>query len=285
VRLHFCGVRGSTPAPGPAFVRYGGNTSCVAVARGDEIPRLILDAGTGLPAVSALLGGAPFRGTILLGHLHWDHTHGLPFFFSAARADAQVTLLMPEQGDAEAVLAGAMSPPHFPVRPSQLDGNWTFRGIETGWHDIEGTRVLALDLPHPGGRMFGYRIEDGAGVFTYISDHAPIALGSGPDGFGEYHEDVLTLAEGADTLIHDAQYLAPEFPSMARFGHSAVDYAVGVAIAAGVRRLVLFHHAPGRTDDEVDRLLEGARAAAGKHGLVVEAAAEGMVLEVPSQPA
>lgn len=255
------------------------------MASGSGAPRLVLDAGTGLPHVSTLLDGAPFRGTILLGHLHWDHTHGLPFFFSATRSDAEVTVLIPEQGDAEAVLAAAMSPPHFPVRPSELDGNWKFAGIDTGWHEVEGMRILALELPHPGGRMFGYRLEDGGGIFTYVSDHSPIAVGPGPEGFGEYHEDVMTLAQGADTLVHDAQYLASEFPALARFGHSAVDYAVGLAVAAGVRRLVLFHHAPGRTDEQLDRILEAARAAGARHGLVVEAAAEGMVLEVTSQPA
>ena len=88
MRLLVCGVRGSTPAPGPEFVRYGGNTSCVAVlADEDERPRVVLDAGTGLARLSRALDGAPFVGTILLGHLHWDHTHGLPFFPAGNRAD------------------------------------------------------------------------------------------------------------------------------------------------------------------------------------------------------
>src|SRR5438128_11436013 len=84
VRLFICGVRGSTPSPGPQFVRYGGNTSCVALAENGQAPRLVLDAGTGLQRLSPLLDGRPFRGSILLGHLHWDHTHGLPFFSAGA---------------------------------------------------------------------------------------------------------------------------------------------------------------------------------------------------------
>ncbi|MDQ3717157.1 MAG: MBL fold metallo-hydrolase, partial [Actinomycetota bacterium] len=82
MRIQLCGVRGSTPAPGRDFVRYGGNTSCVALAHDGAEPTLLLDAGTGLSRVSRILEGRPFQGTILLGHLHWDHTHGLPFFRS-----------------------------------------------------------------------------------------------------------------------------------------------------------------------------------------------------------
>ena len=99
MRLLVCGVRGSTPAPGPEFVRYGGNTSCVAVlSDADEVPRLVLDAGTGLQRLSRELGGAPFVGTILLGHLHWDHTHGMPFFPAGNRKESSVRLLLPDQG-------------------------------------------------------------------------------------------------------------------------------------------------------------------------------------------
>jgi ribonuclease BN (tRNA processing enzyme) len=109
VRLHFCGVRGSTPAPGAEFVRYGGNTSCVAVAHDNGAPpTLILDAGTGIRRVTALLAGQPFTGTILLTHLHWDHVQGLPFFRAGDREDATVRLLLPDQQDgtsAEAVLS------------------------------------------------------------------------------------------------------------------------------------------------------------------------------------
>ena len=80
MRLTFCGVRGSTPAPGAPFLRYGGQTSCVAVAAEGEPVRLLLDAGTGMTRAAELLEGKPFEGSVLLSHLHWDHTHGMPFF-------------------------------------------------------------------------------------------------------------------------------------------------------------------------------------------------------------
>src|SRR5438874_202809 len=46
MRLRFWGVRGSIAKPGPATVRYGGNTSCVEV-RSASGTLLILDCGTG----------------------------------------------------------------------------------------------------------------------------------------------------------------------------------------------------------------------------------------------
>jgi phosphoribosyl 1,2-cyclic phosphodiesterase len=122
VRVILCGVRGSTPAPGPSFVRYGGNTSCVALCHDGMAPTLILDAGTGIRNVDAILK-RPYTGSILLGHLHWDHTQGLPFFRSGDHPDATVEVFMPAQGDAEAVLSGLMSSPFFPITPRELNGS------------------------------------------------------------------------------------------------------------------------------------------------------------------
>jgi len=276
VRLLVCGVRGSTPAPGPEFVRYGGNTSCIAVlADDDEQPRLVIDAGTGMARLSKSFGGEAFVGTILLGHLHWDHTHGLPFFPAGYHPNAKVTLLLPEQGeDAEELLGRACSPPHFPIWPRQLGDGWTFDNLKEGDHELEGFQVLAREIPHKGGRTFGYRVSDGRSSFAYLSDHSPVTYGPGPDGFGPYHEAAMTLASGADLLIHDAQHTAPEFATRSFMGHSAVDYPVGLAREAGAGKVLLFHHDPPRTDDEIDAIVAGFRDGP----VSVEAAAEGALI-------
>jgi len=276
VRVLFCGVRGSTPAPGPDFVRYGGNTSCVALAHDGQDASLVLDGGTGLARLSGALQGRPFRGTVLLGHLHWDHTHGLPFFRAGDHPEGDVTVLIPAQGDAVQVLERAFSPPHFPITPRQLRGRWRFAGLEPGHHTIEGFEVVAADIPHKGGRTFGFRASEGGRSVAYLSDHWPIDLGDGPDGLGEYHEAAQALAAGVDVLIHDAQYTAAELPSRRDFGHSAVDYAIGLAERAGSARLVLFHHDPARTDDQIDALVAGCQGGA----IPVVAAAEGMAIEL-----
>jgi phosphoribosyl 1,2-cyclic phosphodiesterase len=264
MRLHLCGVRGSTPAPGLDFVRYGGHTSCVAVARDDAPPTIILDAGTGIRRVTGLLNRQPFSGTILLTHLHWDHVQGLPFFRGGDHDDAQVTLLLPDQQDgtsAEPVLSRAMSPPHFPISPGQLRGRWTFKTVSPGRLQAGGFTVEAREIPHKGGRTIGYRVSDGRSAVAYVTDHCPTALGPGPDGWGEYHSAALELAAGADVLIHDAQLLAEEVPAQAAFGHAAAEYAVELARRAGARQVVLFHHQPDRTDDELDKIAQRFAAA------------------------
>jgi phosphoribosyl 1,2-cyclic phosphodiesterase len=258
VRVHLCGVRGSTPAPGAEFLRYGGHTSCLALAHdGAAAPSLILDAGTGVRSVTRLLGGRAFEGTILLTHLHWDHVQGLPFFAAGDREDARVRLLLPEQEDgtgAAAILERAMSPPHFPMTPSGLHGAWEFATIAPGELHSEGFIILAREIPHKGGRTFGYRVSDGHSTLTYMPDHYPTALGPGPEGCGEYHPAALELAAGADVLVHDAQLTRAELPAEGRFGHAAGDYAVALGRRAGARAVVLFHHRPNRTDKELDGL-------------------------------
>jgi phosphoribosyl 1,2-cyclic phosphodiesterase len=276
VRLIVCGVRGSTPSPGPEFVRYGGNTSCIVLAHTGQGPSLVLDAGTGLQRLSTQLNGEPFKGSILLSHLHWDHTHGIPFFAAGDRQGAEITLMMPAQGDPANVLARVMSPPHFPIKPAELRGKWRFLGIQEGPRAVEGFEVVAREIPHKGGLTYGYRVTGDGATVAYLSDHSPIAFGPGPAGFGAYHPAAIALARGADLLIHDAQLIGPEFAALAPFGHSAVEYAVGLAEAAGVKRLLLFHHDPGRTDDQIDAIVAAYRG----NAIPVEAAAEGAVIDL-----
>ncbi|MEZ5322834.1 MAG: MBL fold metallo-hydrolase [Microthrixaceae bacterium] len=212
----------------------------------------MLDAGTGLRAVTPLLDGSAFVGTILLTHLHWDHVQGLPFFAAGDRPDASVTLLMPADNEpAFDRLSRSMSPPHFPIGPDGLLGTWCFDAVEEGWNEIENLRILVREVPHKGGRTFGYRVEDDHGSFAYIPDHLPAA--DGPARLA-----ALELADEVDVLVHDAQFLAGESAAAANYGHSTMEQAVALAAESGARELVLFHHAPGRTDDAADTLLAEA---------------------------
>jgi phosphoribosyl 1,2-cyclic phosphodiesterase len=258
LQLHLCGVRGSLPAAGKDFVRYGGHTSCLALAHdGASVPTLLLDAGTGLLPALSLLNGGSFQGALLLTHLHWDHVVGLPFFSAVEREGTRVDVLLPEQengADAATALGGLMSPPYFPIGPREMCGRWTFDTLPAGEREIEGFEVLAREIPHKGGRTYGYRVSAGGVAIAYMPDHNPTALGPGEDGLGEYHPAALELARDVDLLVHDAQLLPEELPAEAHFGHAAADYAVALAERAGARAVTLFHHRLDRTDDDLDRL-------------------------------
>lgn len=260
MRVTFWGVRGSTPVSGNDFVRYGGSTSCVTVTVGDELPRLVLDAGTGLVNLARAFGSEAFVGSILLTHMHWDHMQGLPFFWAADRDAAAVDLRLPVADgspiDAEAVLGGVMQPPFFPIGPRGLRGAWRFSAVESGPCEIEGFRVEAHDVPHKGGRTVGFRISDGTSTIAYVPDHRPTAFGAGPDGFGVYHDAVLALARDVDVLVHGGPYRAEELRLADDFGHTTIPYAVGLAAHAGARRLVITHHSPVRTDQALDDLAQ-----------------------------
>ncbi|WP_243059190.1 MBL fold metallo-hydrolase [Nocardioides sp. SR21] len=252
--LVLLGVRGSTPAPGPGFVRYGGHTSCVAVVpTGATAPTLLLDAGTGIGSLGLLLGQEPFRGSILLSHLHWDHVQGLPFCRAVDRDDSRVDLHVPVQDGVSArdLLARMLSPPSFPIEPEGLLGRWRFLGTPDGTVSLEGFEVTAAEIEHKGGRTMGFRVADAAGSFAYLPDHAPARGVSA---------QTRALVEGVDVLLHDAQFTEDERSLAGDYGHATVQDAVALADDAGVGRLVLFHHSPVRTDAQLDRITDGVSA-------------------------
>ena len=269
MQLNLLGVRGSTPVSGKQFLKYGGHTSCVAVtAAGAAVPSLILDAGTGLQGMTNLLEGQPFNGDILLSHLHWDHMQGLPFFRSGDNESAKVGVHLPAQRglSGEALLEQAMSPPAFPITPAELRGTWKFAAIEPGTYKLASFTVTAAEVRHKGGRAFGYRVSDGTSDIAYLPDHI---------ADGEPTDEVQSLVHGVDLLIHDAQFVESERQLAHDFGHSTIDEAIAFASGLDVKRLVLFHHAPARTDDQLDAI-----AAELNPPLPVEMAREGQVLHV-----
>ena len=248
MKLWLLGVRGSTPAPGPNFVRYGGHTSCVGVvASGQREPTLLMDAGTGIRTLTDKLSSDSFRGSILVSHLHWDHIEGLPFCRALDRNDSKVDLYLPAQDGCSPrdLLARTMSPPSFPIEPEGLHGEWAFHDVPSERTKIESFVVTAAEIEHKGGRTMGYRVEDETGSFAYLPDHAPSR------GMSEAARDLIS---GVDVLLHDAQFVESERAIAEDYGHATIEETIELAVRAGVRTLVLFHHSPVRTDAELDLL-------------------------------
>jgi phosphoribosyl 1,2-cyclic phosphodiesterase len=280
VNVTFWGVRGSTPSPCQANLRYGGNTACVSVEVAGEEP-IVLDLGTGLRFWGETQPqDGTFRAACLLTHIHWDHVQGLPFFVPALKAGSQLDVYGPPHGDetlAE-VFDRFMCPPYFPVRVRDLNGAIRFHDVTEGDLAFGDAKVRVRQVPHTD-QTNGYRIDWHGRSVAYVSDHQSPCFG---DREAEsIAESVLDLCAGVDLLIHDTQYWPDEWPAKKDWGHCTVDYAVRVAVAAEAKRLVLFHHDPAHDDGEVDRMLEHARSLAARTAVEeVLAAAEGLTVSL-----
>ncbi len=294
MRVRFWGTRGSIARPGPGTLRYGGNTSCVEV-RSDDGSLVVLDCGTGAHEFAQHMrrsGDIPRRGHLLIGHTHWDHIQGFPFFEPLFMSDGEWDLFGPSAGrrNLEDALKGQMEYEYHPIALPDIDGKVIFHDLTEGVFDCGSIRVTTRYLNHPA-LTLGYRLEaDGASV-VYATDHEPRSLyplDGTPGSLPMHHEDRrhVEFLSQADLVIHDAQYTMSEFPDRAGWGHTPVERAVDYAIGARVSRLALFHHDPGREDPEVDEIVESARkrAALGSHVPDVFAASEGTEIELPRRP-
>jgi len=283
--VRFWGTRGSIATPGPATVRYGGNTSCVEVRPNDGTV-IVIDCGTGAHALGQALidAGKARTGHILISHTHWDHIQGLPFFGPLFDAANEWHIYGPRGlgQPLRDVLAGQMDYAYFPVALNAFAANVHFHEIVEGAFSIGDTRITTHYLNHPA-LTVGYRIEADGASLVYASDHEPHSADAG-HGHAEVVEGGdaahVEFIRDADLLIHDAQYTAEEYPEKVGWGHSTIEYAVDAGMAAGVKRVALYHHDPGRSDDAVDGLIgiASARAAAAGSSLEVFGAAEGQAI-------
>ncbi len=278
MRVTFHGVRGSTPCHGPEIVRYGGNTSCVALDIPGHRP-IVFDLGTGLRYFGQQCSlDQPFAATCLLTHLHWDHIQGLPFFKPLLRDGSDICIYAPLQdGDltVEDVFADTIKPPLFPIHFAMLPGMIQFNEVSNDEFMLgDDIQVMSRLIPHVGNTL-GYRVTWSGTSVTYISDHQMPS-----DGSFSATPGALDLCRDADVLIHDAQYTPAEFREKNTWGHCTVEYAVWLAAEAGVKQLVLFHHDPAHNDDALDILTAAAVDCGKKMGVDVIAAREGLVLEL-----
>jgi len=274
MRVKFWGVRGSTPTPQPENLRYGGNTSCVEVRVGERI--YIFDCGTGFRVLGHALaheyGHNAVFAHVFVTHFHWDHIQGMPFFgplydnaenhfiFHSSARTRSLRQVMEEQ----------MAAPYFPVNMREMKAKREFHDIEEGRMAFDDViTVQTMWLNHPQGCL-GFRLETKEGVLVYATDNEP--------GNGYFDKNLRKLAEGADILIYDAQYLPEEYEARKRgWGHSHWREAVNVVMESGAKELILFHHDPDHTDVCIDSIVKEAR----NYYPRVRAASEGMELILP----
>jgi phosphoribosyl 1,2-cyclic phosphodiesterase len=271
--VRFWGVRGSTPTPQSENLRYGGNTSCVEVRVNGHI--YVFDCGTGFRNLGKQLSqehagdgknGHPINAHIFLSHFHWDHIQGIPFF-SPLYNDRDSSFVFHSSSRTRGLqqaLEEQMADPYFPVNMSDMAAHRQFCTIDEGRTKLEGCTVQSMWLNHPQGCL-GFRMETQGKVIVYATDNEP--------GDPVFDKNVRKLAEGADLLIYDAQYLPEEYAARKQgWGHSHWREAINVVMESGAKELILFHHDPDHTDSCIDAVVKQAR----EHYPKVRAASEGM---------
>jgi phosphoribosyl 1,2-cyclic phosphodiesterase/CheY-like chemotaxis protein len=257
----------------------------VRSARGTLV---VIDCGTGLYALGQKLmasGAKNLRGYILIGHTHWDHIQGVPFFAPLFVPGNTWDIYGPKGLDQSLreTLAGQMQHTYFPVAPDQFGATIRYHDLLEGTFTVDDVKVSTHYLNHPA-LTLGYRLEADGVTVAYCCDHEPFsrALASGDGELAGQDLRHADFVHDADLLIHDAQYTAAEYPSKVGWGHSSYEYAAKVARHADVKRLAVTHHDPMRNDDALDRIMDDMKAGLQASGSLLEmfAAAEGHGMEV-----
>jgi phosphoribosyl 1,2-cyclic phosphodiesterase len=272
LQVRFWGVRGSTPTPQLDNLRYGGNTSCVEVRINGHL--YIFDCGTGFRVLGKSLSkefqGKGFHAHIFLSHFHWDHIQGIPFFIPLYENKENYFFFHSSSRTRglQRAIEEQMSDPYFPVDMTEMAAHRNFYDIEEDKIAFDDCTVQSMWLNHPQGCL-GFRIETEDKVIVYATDNEP--------GHPVFDKNVRKLAQGADVLIYDAQYLPDQYEATKRgWGHSHWREAVNIVMEAGVKELVLFHHDPDHSDSCIDSVVKTAS----EHYPKVRAASEGMEIKL-----
>jgi phosphoribosyl 1,2-cyclic phosphodiesterase len=280
MEIKFWGTRGSIPSPGPHTLEFGGNTSCVEVLLNCG-RRLVIDGGTGLRLLGKHLmeEASPVSLHLLLSHGHWDHLLGIPFFTPIYQASTEILVdgWPPAFQAMTRVFDSHMGDGFFPVAFDHLKARIDYLNrLAHGPLEVEGARIDAIPTNHPQGG-FGFRIREDDHTMVFITDSE---LGADR---GQRLPEFVEFVRNCDLLIHDAQYLPEDFPERRGWGHSTYEEVVTLAREAGVRNLILTHHDPGRTDAEVEKIIDLARqqAAGSANPHYIDAAREGACYRLP----
>ncbi len=313
MKIRVWGCRGSLASPGPDTVRYGGNTSSVEVRLADGT-LIILDAGTGIRELGRHIAGYPTSGktysasdqqmrprwdlepaepiekiNLFLSHLHLDHVEGIGFFSALWNPDVELHVWGPPSPlrSLQDRIATLMSPPLFPVHLADVPCRPIYHDVPDEELQIGSATVYVQPVAHRGSTV-GYRIEENGRSFAYIPDHEP-ALGVDLEKVEPEWVSGFSVAQGVDVLFHDSQYTEDEYPNHRAWGHSSIAHTVTFGEMTKAKDLVLFHHDPAHSDEQLEVHLKRATELAGGNNGAPVLAYEGMEIELngtkPNKPA
>ncbi len=261
---------------------------------------MIVDAGTGMRGLgNKLLREAtePQHYHVLLSHVHWDHIQGLPFFSPAYIAGTKMSIyaLLTAADELHQVIGGITRHEFFPVPLEAVPATFEFHQVEPGVDfTINHFQISPIALNHPFGSV-GYRIECDGSSWAYVADTAPFNevlhkqhFLPGPEPLSDddrvalaaMREALVRKLKGVDTVVYDTHFLPDEYKRFPHYGHSTPDQALDICVEAGVRRLVLYHHAPTHGDEQMDQIAAQYLAKGAAIGIEVLTSFEGMTIEI-----
>lgn len=209
-----------------------------------------------------LLGERGRELDLIFTHLHMDHVFGFGFFAPIFTPGYDVRITVPAYSEDEAreKLARYLNGVYHPARLRDLPSKVSFKPIRPGQpFERGGYKFHAIALNHPGGSL-GYRVEADGQSIAYLTDSAPFARPGEGVAANEAplvrEQKVIDFLRGCDVVVYDTMYDLHEYLEKMTWGHSYPEYAEAVCRAAGAKHLVLFHHAPERTDEELDERSE-----------------------------
>ncbi|MCB9758994.1 MAG: MBL fold metallo-hydrolase [Alphaproteobacteria bacterium] len=222
---------------------------------------LVLDCGTGARPLGRDLFARPERELdLLFTHFHMDHIIGFPFFGPVYAPGYRMRVTVPAFSVEEARdrLARFLNGIYHPLRIRDVPCDLSFHPIQPGRPFTRGPfEIVGVRLNHPGGAV-GYRITAGGRTVCYFTDSAPLArpgegVAAGQEApTAERH--VVDAMRGVDLVIFDTMFTFDEYLEKMSWGHAYPEYAVALAKEAGVKHLVMFHHAPDASDEFLDQL-------------------------------
>jgi phosphoribosyl 1,2-cyclic phosphodiesterase len=302
--VRFWGDRGSIPCPGPDTIVYGGNTSCIEIRADEKL--VIVDLGTGIKPLGDWLVAHDLKqrgkidADIFITHTHWDHIMGFPMFTPIFLSATSLRIRGPvsyEDDTLESIIGTQLSYRYWPVRLSELTAHIEYDQIREATLDLgDGLIVKTKYLNHPI-LCLGYRFEYQGKSIVTAYDTEPFrnvfptnpndpsydeyAAHEGEEAAKEENEKVLQFFQDADILIHDCQYTQKEYEaSKLGWGHSSYEHAIDAANKTQVKKLVMFHHDPNSTDEQLKELeTKYQTLIKDKSSLEIIMAREGLTLE------
>ena len=252
------GARGSIPVSGGEYLKYGGDTTCIEIrTKDDDI--VIIDAGSGIRRLgNRLISEGRYQYAMIFTHAHWDPLMGFPFFKPIYFKKTKIAIhgCPFAQASIKDIIARVMAPPNFPVNFEDIRADIAYHNACEETFVINSLSITPIALSHPNQGM-GYRFVENGRSFVFLTDNELSFQHPG----GLLYDDYLRFSQGADLLIHDAEYDEEDYRKTRTWGHSVYKDALRLALEARVKRLGLFHHNQERSDRAIGVIVDDCRKA------------------------